>query len=399
MLDLNMVRCTICLLPSTHETIRFNSDGVCSVCLNIDQKKAIDWDQKKIDLIGIFNPIRGKFDYDCIIPFSGGKDSTFTLLYAVNDLKLKPLVVSFDHGFYRPKLIENRNKTLKKLGVDFISFTPNWKLVQQLMLRTFLDKGDFCWHCHTGIFSYPIWIAVEKNVPIVLWGEPSSEYTSYYDYSQVENVDEARFNRIINLGITAEDMEARLDFVFEKRDFKPFTFPDAHILAKMNLLSIPLGSFIPWDVRSQVERIKSELDWMGDEVEGVPPEYDFEKIECYMQGVRDYIKYLKRGYARTTHLTSIDIRNGKKTREESLKLVGEFEGKKPESLKLFLEYIGLEESEFMEVVKHHKISDDLNKVAVKIGPKPKDYDGWVTHPRIDRKISSKIFQDWKQKNF
>lgn len=394
-----MVRCTICLLPSTHETIRFNSDGVCSVCLNIDQKKAIDWDQKKIDLIGIFNPIRGKFDYDCIIPFSGGKDSTFTLLYAVNDLKLKPLVVSFDHGFYRPKLIENRNKTLKKLGVDFISFTPNWKLVQQLMLRTFLDKGDFCWHCHTGIFSYPIWIAVEKNVPIVLWGEPSSEYTSYYDYSQVENVDEARFNRIINLGITAEDMEARLDFVFEKRDFKPFTFPDAHILAKMNLLSIPLGSFIPWDVRSQVERIKSELDWMGDEVEGVPPEYDFEKIECYMQGVRDYIKYLKRGYARTTHLTSIDIRNGKKTREESLKLVGEFEGKKPESLKLFLEYIGLEESEFMEVVKHHKISDDLNKVAVKIGPKPKDYDGWVTHPRIDRKISSKIFQDWKQKNF
>ena len=394
-----MVRCTICLLPSTHETIRFNSDGVCSVCLNIDQKKAIDWDQKKIDLIGIFNPIRGKFDYDCIIPFSGGKDSTFTLLYAVNDLKLKPLVVSFDHGFYRPKLIENRNKTLKKLGVDFISFTPNWKLVQQLMLRTFLDKGDFCWHCHTGIFSYPMWIAVEKNVPIVLWGEPSSEYTSYYDYSQVENVDEARFNRIINLGITAEDMEARLDFVFEKRDFKPFTFPDAHILAKMNLLSIPLGSFIPWDVRSQVERIKSELDWMGDEVEGVPPEYDFEKIECYMQGVRDYIKYLKRGYARTTHLTSIDIRNGKKTREESLKLVGEFEGKKPESLKLFLEYIGLEESEFMEVVKHHKISDDLNKVAVKIGPKPKDYDGWVTHPRIDRKISSKIFQDWKQKNF
>jgi N-acetyl sugar amidotransferase len=399
MLDLNMVRCTICLLPSTHETIRFNSDGVCSVCLNIDQKKAIDWDQKKIDLIGIFNPIRGKFDYDCIIPFSGGKDSTFTLLYAVNDLKLKPLVVSFDHGFYRPKLIENRNKTLKKLGVDFVSFTPNWKLVQQLMLRTFLDKGDFCWHCHTGIFSYPMWIAVEKNVPIVLWGEPSSEYTSYYDYSQVENVDEARFNRIINLGITAEDMEARLDFVFEKRDFKPFTFPDAHILAKMNLLSIPLGSFIPWDVRSQVERIKSELDWIGDEVEGVPPEYDFEKIECYMQGVRDYIKYLKRGYARTTHLTSIDIRNGKKTREESLKLVGEFEGKKPESIKLFLEYIGLEESEFMEVVKHHKISDDFNKVAVKIGPKPKDYDEWVTHPRIDRKISSKIFQDWKQKNF
>ena len=74
-------------------------------------------------------------DYDCILPFSGGKDSTFTLLYAVKDLKLKPLVVSFDHGFYRPKLIANRQKVLNELGVDFLSFTPNWKLVQKLMLN------------------------------------------------------------------------------------------------------------------------------------------------------------------------------------------------------------------------------------------------------------------------
>jgi N-acetyl sugar amidotransferase len=394
-----MIQCVKCLLPDTHETIRFNSNGICSVCLNIDQKKKIDWDQKKTDLNEIFDLVRGKFDYDCIIPFSGGKDSTFTLLYAVKDLKLKPLVVSFDHGFYRPNLLENRNKVLKKLGVDFISFTPNWKLVQQLMLRAFLDKGDFCWHCHTGIFSYPMWVAVEKNVPIVLWGEPSSEYTSYYDYSKVEKVDETRFNRIVNLGITAEDMEARLDFAFERRDFKPFTFPDSQILSKMKVISVPLGSFLPWNVKSQVKRIKSELDWMGDEVEGIPPEYDYEKIECYMQGVRDYIKYLKRGYARTTHLTSIDIRNGEKTRNESLKLVSEFEGKRPESLQLFLEYIGLEESEFMEVVKHHKISSDFDKVEVKIGPKPKDFDVWMTHPGIDRRISRDTFQDWKQKNF
>ena len=46
-------------------------------------------------------------------------------------------------------------------------------------------------------------------------------------------------------------------------------------------------------------------------VENVPPQYDYEKIECYMQGVRDYIKFIKRGYSRATHLVSLDLRNGR----------------------------------------------------------------------------------------
>jgi len=393
-----MLRCNRCLLPYTHETIRFDSNGICSICLNYEQKSKLDWGEKSEQLNSILNNVRGKYDYDCIIPFSGGKDSTFTLLYAVKNLKLKPLVVSFDHGFYRKQLINNREKVLKKLGVDFLSFTPNWKLVQKLMLKSFLDKGDFCWHCHTGIFSYPLWIALEKKIPLVLWGEPSSEYTSYYDYSDVEKVDEIRFNKFINLGINAQDMAARLGFEFDRRDFKPYTFPPLEELNHLGLVSVPLGSYIPWDVKSQVKTIKEDLDWIGDTVEGVPPEYDYEKIECYMQGVRDYIKFLKRGYSRTTHLTSIDIRNGRKDRAESLLLVNEFERKKPASLSLFLEYIGLEESEFMEVIEKHKILDEDQEVFLEIGPKPKDFDSWVIHPRMDRLESFQMFSEWKNEN-
>jgi len=395
-----MIRCSRCLLPTTHETIRFNSDGVCSVCLNHDQKLNIDWETRKIELEDLLNSVRGKHDYDCILPFSGGKDSTFTLLYAVKDLKLKPLVVSFDHGFYRPKLIANRQKVLNELGVDFLSFTPNWKLVQKLMLKSFLDKGDFCWHCHTGIFSYPMWIALEKKIPLVLWGEPSSEYTSYYDYSEIEKVDETRFNRLVNLGISAKDMAARLNFEHDIRDFKPYTFPSVSELSKINIISVPLGSFIPWDVKVQVSRIKNELGWTGDSVEGVPPEYDYEKVECYMQGVRDYIKFLKSGYARTTHLTSIDIRNGRKNRAESLALVNEYENKKPISLPIFLDYIGLTENQFMEVIKNHKLinEEEDDELLLSIGPKPKDHNLWSKHPNMKKSVSSKLYTEWLNEN-
>jgi N-acetyl sugar amidotransferase len=393
-----MKRCTKCLLPETHETIRFDANGVCSVCLNFDQKNKVDWSSKREQLEEILSKHRGKGDYDCIIPFSGGKDSVFTLLYAVKNLNLRPLVVSFDHGFYRPNLLESRNRALKNLGVDFLSFSPNWKLVRALMLKSFLEKGDFCWHCHTGIFSYPLWVAIEKNIPLVLWGEPSSEYASYYDYSEVELVDEDRFNRIVNLGISAQDMSARLNFAFEERAFKPFTFPDMNKLKHLGVVSVPLGSFIPWDVPAQVSRIKAELGWTGDSVEGVPPEYDYEKVECYMQGVRDYIKFLKRGYARTTHLTSLDIRNGRKTREESLQLVEEFEGKTPHALKLFLEYTGLTEPEFMEVVEKHKLLEFADQPILQIGKKPDDFDSLMRHPAMNIGESQEMLRQWREEN-
>jgi N-acetyl sugar amidotransferase len=391
-------RCSQCLLPETHETIRFDENGVCSVCLNHNQKSEINWSEKLSQLNQIVAKHRGQGDYDCIIPFSGGKDSVFTLLYAVKNLKLRPLVVSFDHGFYRPNLLEARNLVLKSLGVDFISFTPNWKLVRALMLKAFLEKGDFCWHCHTGIFSYPLWVAIEKKIPLVLWGEPSSEYASYYDYSEVELVDEDRFNRIVNLGISAQDMAIRLNNVFDEREFKSFTFPDPQSLKSLGAVSVPLGSFIKWDVPTQVARIKEELGWTGDSVEGVPPEYDYEKIECYMQGVRDYIKFLKRGYARTTHLTSLDIRNGRKNRQESLNLVEEYEGKIPHSLALFLEYTGLTESEFLEVIEKHKLFENTSSPILQIGKKPKDFEQLLVHPGMNPIDTQEMLNQWRVEN-
>ena len=165
-----MITCKNCLLPETHETITFNQNSVCNICTNQKTKKKINWKKKKIELDKIIKKFRGKYDYDCIIPFSGGKDSTFTLHYLVEEYNLKPLVVRFDHGFFRKNLEENVKKVSRKLGVDILTFTPNWKVVQKLMLQSLLEKGDFCWHCHTGIFSYPMWIAIEKKNTINILG-------------------------------------------------------------------------------------------------------------------------------------------------------------------------------------------------------------------------------------
>jgi len=349
-------RCTRCLLPETHETIIFDADGVCNVCRGQETKQSIDWDAKRREFEAILDEHRGKHDYDCIVPFSGGKDSTFTLWSLMKEFNLRPLVVSFDHGFMRPGVLANRARAFKILGADHMNFRPNWHVVQHLMRESLRRKGDFCWHCHTGIFAYPMHVAVRFEIPLIIWGEPSAEYTSYYSYDEPEEVDERRFNRYINLGINAEDMLGMLDGKVDERDLKPFTYPNVRDLRRLRARSICLGSFIPWDVKRQVEIIQRELGWQGSPVEGVAPSYPYEKIECAMQGVRDYLKFVKRGYGRTTHLGSIDIRNGRIEREDALLQALEHDGNRPASLDVFLQHTGISEEEFNTIAGSHAVA-------------------------------------------
>lgn len=378
---MSLKRCTRCGLPETYETIEFGEDGICNICVQQNfRNESINWDDRKKCLDQLIEDHRGRYDYDCIIPFSGGKDSTFTLYYLLKEYKIKPLVVQFNHHFMRPKLLQNNEKILRSLGVEVVAFTPNWQLVKRLMLESLIRKGDFCWHCHTGIFAYPMRIAIKFNTPLVFWGEPSTEYTSYYDYrdDEIEVVDETRFNRFVNLGITAEDMQGMIsDDSFDSRDFLPFTYPPTRDLKKIRYQSVCLGSFISWDVKKQSQLIIDRLGWEGDQVEGMPWEvYPYEKIECYMQGVRDYIKYLKRGYSRVTQMVALDLRNGRMNRETADKLIAE-EGKKPPSLSLFLDYLDMTESEFNDIVMKTVVPPHQPQFSeIEDAPRTWDYDLW-----------------------
>ena len=389
-------RCTRCLLPETHETLVLDAEDVCNICRGQEVKDKIDWGTRLDQLDSLVAEYRGRYRYDCLVPFSGGKDSTWTLYYLLKRYPgLKPLVVRFNHGFLRPNLRANCDRVFRKLGVDVHDFTPNWKVVQRLMLQAFLEKGDFCWHCHTGIFAYPMQVAIKEKVPLIFWGEPSAEYTAYYNYDQVEEVDEERFNRYVNLGISAEDMLIRLNGILEERDLEPFRYPPIKDLRGLGYRSVCLGSYIPWDVKKQVGMIQQELGWQGDIVENVPSEYNYEKIECWMQGVRDYIKYIKRGYSRPTHLAAIDLRNQRITKEEAINMIKKFEGKRPPSLDLFLDAVGLDEDRFYTIAMGHQVSPwKFDPSAVEIGDKTSDFDDWLREDGIDPVLAEEQVGSW-----
>ncbi len=377
-------RCQKCNLPETNETIVFEKQA-CNLCNSAsDYSDKINWSERKAKLLEIANKYKSTKGYDCIVPFSGGKDSTFQVHYVIKELKLKPLVIRFNHGFLRPNIKNNTEKFLKQIGADFLDFTPNWKIVKFLMEESFRRKGDFCWHCHTGIFAYPLRLAVSFNTPLVIYGEPQSYHSLYYNYDEFETEDIEKFDMIRTLGISSTDMlgmiNQRQKEKIEIRDLEPYTFPDLDEFKKKKILPLNLGNYIKWDVKKQVDIIQSIYGWKSDELEGVPDQINpfGSKIECYMQGTRDYIKFLKRGYSRISQNSAELIRKGLLKTDQAKKLIDIHEGEIPPSLDIFLDFIKMEKEEFYKICESMEVfpyKRDKTK-NYKLAEKTSDYEEW-----------------------
>ena len=93
--------------------------------------------------------------------------------------------------------------------------------------------------------------------------------------------------------------------------------------------------------------------------------------------MRDFSKYVKRGYGRTNHLMSIDIRHGRKTREEALRLEAQYDGKRPASMDWFLEILGMTEDEYYAYLKPLEVHPwTFDRSKVETGPVPYDFEKW-----------------------
>lgn len=205
------------------------------------------------------------------------------------------------------------------------------------------------------------------------------EYEAYFKYSDIEEADEWKFNRRTILGMSAEDLAG---FINEDiRDLNPYVYPSKKEIDDAGIISLPLGKFESWDVQEHVRIIKKELGWKEDTMESAYPGETYEKIECMFGGTRDYVKYLKRNFSRMTHLTAMDIRYGRITRDEAMEMIKKSEGLKPRSLDVFLKIIGLSEDEFNEIVAKHLISP-AEKIDIKTmpyGDKMWDQDQWFSY--------------------
>ena len=145
-----MKYCKLCLLPDTKPQLTFDENGVCSACINNKLKENVNWEQKEKDFLQIIEKYKNtdNSNYDCIIPVSGGRDSTYQT-YAMKEMfGMNPLAVAF-HPLDQTEIGRKNLDNLKKLNVDCIEFSTKPGTYLKLARFGLTELGDFQWPLNT----------------------------------------------------------------------------------------------------------------------------------------------------------------------------------------------------------------------------------------------------------
>ena len=164
-------------MPSTKPDLYIDEEGVCSACRNIEERAVVDWEERQGELMKILEQYRSRdgSNYDCIVPVSGGKDSHYQVIKLL-EFGLNPLCVTATTDSLSG--IGRRNiENLKALGVDYIEVSVNPRVRRRINKLALIQIGDISWPEHVTIFTIPVRIAAQLNVPLIIWGEnPQNEY-------------------------------------------------------------------------------------------------------------------------------------------------------------------------------------------------------------------------------
>ena len=343
--------CKKCLYPSTKPQLQFDGRGICSACNNYKLKDEVDWGKKKVDLLHILDKYKSKdgSKYDCIIPVSGGKDSTFQTYTIKETFGLNPLAVNF-HPHDQTEIGRKNLENLKQLGVDCIEFSPNPIVYSKLAKFGLVELGDFQWPEHIGIFTVPVQVAVRYKIPLIIWGE-----NPQLEYGQPTNIDtdtilDREWNEK-NGGYLLDKIKPKdmTKYGFKTKELIPYIYPSDDDIRRIGVTGIILGSYIKWDLFKQLDFVKELGFSENDELkEGT---YDkWENLDVYFTVFHDYFKFLKYGFGRTTDHASIEIRYERITREQGIELVKKYEGKIPRKyLDKFLKSADISEQEFHDI--------------------------------------------------
>lgn len=320
--------CTNCLYPATKPDLHFDDEGVCSACRGFDARADIDWEQRRQEFVAILERYRATDgeNYDCIVPVSGGKDSTVQVLRILEN-GFNPLCVTSTTDSLSE--IGRRNiENIKHLGVDHIEMSPNQVIRRRISRLALRQVGDISWGEHVGIFTIPVRIAVQLGVKLIIWGENSqNEYGGPATAAENNALDRRWLEEFGGLlGMRVSDLVGQ-DGI-ETKHLVQYSYPSNEALAAVGVTGLFLGYYFPWDGYGNALYAQAHgFETLPTTVEGSIVNY--ENLDNFQTGIHDYFKFLKFGFGRATDLVNNHIRRGRLKRDDGLRLVKRHDGKFP----------------------------------------------------------------------
>ena len=347
--------CKNCFYPENSKpTIIFDKNGICSGC-NYNQSRNdedVDWLEREKQFEKIMDDAKKTArekgnSHDCIIPVSGGKDSHFQVWLLKEKYNMNPLLVSYNHGFNSPSGLRNLNNLVEKSGCDFVKYTAGVDSVRKIARYMIEKVGDLTWHYHAGIKTYPIKVAAEKKIPLIVWGEHAyaemtgmvtlKEYVEFTKWSRTEH--DMR-------GIEPLELIGKNNITI--KDIEPYIYPDDNLILENDIRGIYLSNYFKWDAEQQARLMKKIWNFGCITYEKERTFNLFAKIDDHANEVHDYMKFVKFGYGRATDDASTEIRHKKLSREDGIYLIKKYDHVEPSSLDFYCDFLGLTKKEFYD---------------------------------------------------
>ena len=353
-----------------------DSSGVCSACYNFNSRSQIDWEKREnqFDLVVSLAKKKSK-GYDCLIPVSGGKDSTWQTVKCL-EKGLNPLCVTWKTPA-RTEVGQKNLDNLISLGVDHIDYQINPKVEKKFMLNAFEKFGSTAIPMHMALFNIPLKIALSFEIPLVVWGENSAfEYGGSGEERTGFKLDSSWFKKYgVTQGTTAEDW---IGAELSKSELTPYFGPDPDDLEDSGTLAVFLGYYFAWDVDMTHQIAKSHgfsSTSDGSKKTGI---YDFADIDDDFISIHHFLKWYKFGMTRSFDNLSLEIRNGRLSRKDALQALLEIGDETPHSdIDKFCKFVDISKEKFFEICENFR-----NKNI------------W-THDSECWRINNFILDDWK----
>ena len=348
--------CTRCVLPDSRPGVRLDPAGVCGACRNWETKATIDWATRAAAFDDLAEAARDRAGaFDCVVPVSGGKDSFWQVVTCLEH-GLRPLCLTYVHPG-RTSLGERNLRCLLDLGVEHRELRLDPDIERAFIVKAFRATAISGLVTHMAIYTWPLRVALEERIPLVVYGEDSAfEYSGDgADAGAEARVDGRWRERFgVTAGTTVTDW---VDAELTATDVAALAPPDDDLLLAAGIDAVFLGRYFRWDPETS-RRVAVDH---GFEARAEGPRVgtaDYVNIDDDLIGVHHHPKWHKYGITRSFDTLSIEIRAGRLSRVEA---VAELAGRGAETpwadIDAFCAYAGLSTSEYFDVLERFRNPD------------------------------------------
>ena len=349
-------RCTKCVLPETMPHITFDEQGVCNYCRHY---KSRNHPRPKEELFALVEPYRRAHGDEVLVPFSGGRDSSYGLHLIIHELGLRPITYTYDWGMVTDLGRRNVSRMSAKLGVENIIVAPDitkkrdyirrnlnaWIKRPHLGMLSVLTAGDkhFFRHIET--------IKQQTGVSLNLWSINPLEVTHF----------KSGF-----LGVPPDFAEER---VYSHGAMKQLRYQSLRFKAMLqspgyfnrSLWDTLSGEYYrSFTTKTDYFHVFDYWRWDEEQIEStLDAEYDWERAPDTKTTWRigdgtaafyNYAYYTIAGFTEHDTFRSNQVREGDLTREEALRLVEEENTPRYPNLKWYLDVVGVDFPAAIEAV-------------------------------------------------